>query len=973
MSTNIIDEYFEYYKKYIKEYGDKTCILYAVGSFYEVYRIENENETIGNAHIIADILHFAYSNKNKAKRLESGSTRAYPDFCGFNTSYLSKHLPILLENDYTVVLIEQLEDGSNKSGKICKRGVKAIHSPCLQPLDYTNEQAFNLVGLYIEVVQDFSIKNKEIMMYSICCINNSTNTIELLESNVSIFNKQIHNCFEDIGRMLLQYNPREIICKYNCSYNYQDTIYKLLSSNYNCKVEAVDMEILQTYSKIPFQNNYFSKVYKHINFGLLQPIISLSLEKYPLSILNLMFVFDFMAKHDLKYISNLNIPTIIEDSKCLVLELNTLTQLNILNNNSKKNSKFNSVFDVINFTTTTIGKRYLKKLLCQPFKDPEVIESRYIMTEEMKSIDLDFLDNCLNQLVDFERFHRKMGLDELHPFEFEKLHTNYIKITSIIEYFYSNKGTIETLFNITPKNKVIVDFNEYIQDYKKTFDLNKMKGSNLNTNYINYFNKGITQGLDEIEDKIVKFEQDIELLRERYDNKINNNKQQEFIKLACTDQEGYHFTCTKIRYQTLLKALSKEECDNITTRQTSNSCKLFTKDLTKLSNDLVNYRELLHKRVKQEYLSKLQGYYNKYNNIFSKLKEFVEIIDVTRSNLKCSQKYNYCKPTIDIDGEDSFVKANEIRHPIVERLDLEFITNDISICKDNLGILLYGLNSCGKSTLLRAIGVNVILAQIGYYVPCKTFHFSPFHTLISQVDMSDNLFTGKSSFTSEMTSLKRILQCSGKNTLVLADELCKTTEYFSAQGIVASTILKLIKNKTCFFFTTHLHELPKINEIGKEPCLQICHLSIKIKNNIVMFERKLNPGSGSDLYGLEIAKNILDDSDLIDKAFEIRNKITKNKTSVVSLKKSVYNKKKIISECEVCGSNQSLETHHINFQSNCDENGYVNNKYFHKNELFNLVCLCKSCHLKIDKGLIIHGYKDSLNGKILDFIYSECE
>jgi hypothetical protein len=106
--------------------------------------------------------------------------------------------------------------------------------------------------------------------------------------------------------------------------------------------------------------------------------------------------------------------------------------------------------------------------------------------------------------------------------------TNYIKILGIIEYFYNNKGDIENLINITPKNNTLVEFNEYIQDYKKTFDLNKMKNSNLNTNYVNYFNKGITPSLDEIEGKIIKFEKDIELLREMYDSKINNNKQQEF-------------------------------------------------------------------------------------------------------------------------------------------------------------------------------------------------------------------------------------------------------------------------------------------------------------------------------------------------------------------------------------------------------------------------------------------------------------
>jgi DNA mismatch repair protein MutS len=63
-----------------------------------------------------------------------------------------------------------------------------------------------------------------------------------------------------------------------------------------------------------------------------------------------------------------------------------------------------------------------------------------------------------------------------------------------------------------------------------------------------------------------------------------------------------------------------------------------------------------------------------------------------------------------------------------------------------------------------------------------------------------------------------------------------------------------------------------------------------------------------------------------------------------------------------------LDTHHINEQKNCDDSGFVNDKHFHKNKIYNLVSLCKSCHLKIDTGeLIIRGYKSSTSGIFLDY------
>ena len=154
-----------------------------------------------------------------------------------------------------------------------------------------------------------------------------------------------------------------------------------------------------------------------------------------------------------------------------------------------------------------------------------------------------------------------------------------------------------------------------------------------------------------------------------------------------------------------------------------------------------------------------------------------------------------------------------MRHPIIELInnDTEYVPNDVVLNKDSLGMLVYGLNSSGKSSLLRSVGVCVVLAQCGLYVPCKSFSFTPFHTIISQVDLSDNLFANKSSFTSEMCGLKRILTCSDPNTLVLSDELCRGTEVNSSCAIVATTLLHLVENKSKFFCDSRTALIPIVN------------------------------------------------------------------------------------------------------------------------------------------------------------------
>jgi DNA mismatch repair protein MutS len=688
-----------------------------------------------------------------------------------------------------------------------------------------------------------------------------------------------------------------------------------------------------------------------------------------------------MSKHDLKYICNLNIPTIITENDHLVLELDTLSQLNI----------DKGVFNIVNHTKTAIGKRYLHSILCKPYKDPQTIEKRYVLTEALENMEnnrLVSIDKLLNDIIDFEKLHRKMALDSLHPYEFDKLNDCYHTILDIVGILPndSTQSTLVELIEIVPNPSIMNKFYQYIKSYKETFNFTTMRKMSLNTQkdeISNYFNKGIIDDLDTIQETINNIEKEKEELRLYYNSKLQKDKDsdQQLVKLIYNEGEGYSFTCTKIRYQSIilkLKGCNDMSYENFKLKQTNNVTKFFTPQLTKLSNNLMNYRELLSTKINLHYINKLQEYYSEYLDVFNSLKSFIQILDVTNSNLKCKNKYNYCRPQIgisdsDSDSDASFIEATGVRHAIIERLDTgcEYISNDISLNNEG-GMLLYGLNSSGKSSLLRAIGICVVLSQAGLYVPCTTYKYRPFHTMISQVDLTDNLYTGKSSFITEITGLKKILQCSGKNTLCLGDETLRGTECNSAMGLVVSMILKLIDNKTKFFFTSHLHGIPKIKEITEltqNNKLQIKHLSVSTKNNNIIFERILKDGPGSELYGIEVAQTILDDPEFIDIAFSIRNDLLKNKTTVLSTKKSVYNKKKIINKCEICDSTTKLETHHISEQKNADQDGFILNKHFHKNEKFNLTTLCHNCHLQVTLGKIkVYGYKSSTNGTFLDYI-----
>ena len=108
------------------------------------------------------------------------------------------------------------------------------------------------------------------------------------------------------------------------------------------------------------------------------------------------------------------------------------------------------------------------------------------------------------------------------------------------------------------------------------------------------------------------------------------------------------------------------------------------------------------------------------------------------------------------------------------------------------GILLYGTNAVGKTSFIRALGISVIMAQAGLYVPASSYKYKPYKYIFTRILGNDNLFKGLSTFAVEMSELRTILRLADKNSLVLGDELCSGTESISAVSIfVAGVFLKL--------------------------------------------------------------------------------------------------------------------------------------------------------------------------------------
>lgn len=251
-----------------------------------------------------------------------------------------------------------------------------------------------------------------------------------------------------------------------------------------------------------------------------------------------------------------------------------------------------------------------------------------------------------------------------------------------------------------------------------------------------------------------------------------------------------------------------------------------------------------------------------------------------------------------------------------------------------------------NSTLMKSVGIAVIMAQCGMFVPCSLMKWSPFSSIFTKIGNRDNIWKGKSTFITEMNELKYIMDRSNHQSLILCDELTSGTETYSATGIVASTVEMLLEQKSKFIMTTHLHTLKQFHLLMNHPQLRVMHFSMEYnkENKKLYFDRILRDGSGKSIYGLEIAE-YLGFSDLfLKKAFQYRSHLDPHSVQLEPKKRSRYNSKKWVDTCENCGSKTNLHTHHILPQKDATFDGYIG--IYHKNKLSNLKILCQSCHEK---------------------------
>ena len=978
----LIKEYFELTKKYQDEYGENTILLMQVGSFFEVYGIYSEiNKAITGSKIVdfSQICELNIVEKNTCIGKDNVM------MAGFKDMQIEKYIKKIQDAGFTVVVYVQDEAVKNTT-----RSLGGIFSPGTYFQPESQNLTNSITCIWIDLIENKVLMKGKFVVVGVANIDIYTGKTSIFQFKETYINNP--TTYDELERFISIYNPSEVLLISNLPEEKElDYIisYAGISSSLIHKIHIIEkheqpekiqtekMKRVKNCEKQSYQKEVLSKFYKFDDYN----VFVQNFYENNIATQSFCYLLDFVYQHNPHLVNKLSEPIFENCSTRLSLANHSLKQLNIINDGNVKSSKYSCVSQLLNNCQTPMGKRKFLYNILNPVCDEEYLQREYDITEYYLT-ELEKYNNLykmkLSSIKDLSKWERLIFLKKISPKSFYSLHNN-ITIIKEIYNFIKTDETLIKYFNVFEPN--ILNIEGYCDDLlnfiNSNIDIEIAKDIDQCQQFeVNFIKLGVDEELDKKTDTLRDSEIKLEEIRIYLSSLIENkekksSKTSDYVKIHETEKNNFSLLSTSRRCKLLADSLPASESITTLSFISKGSTKMFDLKMSKnlfsfekqstsnnyivneqinglcktISSIKISMRDLIT-LVFNKFVVKIESYQNKFESIIN----FITLIDLLHTKSSIAKSFNYCKPTI-VKSDKSFVDAKNLRHCLIEQFQTNeiYVTNDI-VLGDNQtdGMLLYGTNAVGKTSFIRALGIAVVLAQAGLYVPCSAFNFKPYKYIFTRIIGNDNIFKGLSTFAVEMSELRTILRLMNENSLVLGDELCSGTETMSAISIFIAGIQQLHRCGSSFIFATHLHEIVDFEEITSLNKLVQKHMAVVYdkENDALVYDRKLRDGPGSNMYGLEVCKSLNLPDDFIKAAFEIRMKYSPENGSLLSQKSSHFNSKKIVSMCEKCFKNPAKEVHHLQHQSDANEDGLIYNcdGVFHKNNLANLMSLCETCH-----------------------------
>ena len=800
------------YNKIKDKYPD-ALLLFRVGDFYETFH----EDAVKTSKILGIVLTKRGAGSNSETKL-----------AGFPHHSLNTYLHKLVKAGERVAICDQLEDPKTTK-TIVKRGVTELITPGVSLNDGILEKKSNNFLASIYNLKDY---------YGISFLDISTGEFLISQGNIDY-----------IKNLLQSFDPKEILIskKHKKEFN-------SLFGDYKSIFYLEQWVFNKDFAKEKIKNQF--KILNLKGFGIKEDNLGIIASG------SILYYLEETQHSNLSHITNINQ---IIDKEFVWMDRFTMINLELLRSNSKDGI---SLINVIDYTSTPMGGRMLKRWIIHPVIDLKELEFRHQCVDYFvkKSHDLDHISTILKSFSDLERIMAKVATSKISPRELVQLKNNLSSIKPLKETLDSSSNEfIQKISNSLDLCEKLIDVLEITLDEEAPVSVSKG----------NVIKKGFNVELDQLKD--------LSKSGKNYLNEIQNREIENTgissLKISFNNVFGYYLEVRNLHKD-------KVPQDWIRKQTLVNAERYITQELKDYESKILGAEEkilLLENQI--------------FNDLILKLRPFISVIKINShwlAVLDClcgfgilAEKMNYSYPTINNSNE---IKIKEGRHPVIEsKLPYEnpYIPNDISISNDlNQILMITGPNMSGKSAILRQTALIVLLAQIGSFVPAKRVEMGIVDKIFTRVGASDNISIGESTFMVEMNEAAAIINNISNKSLILLDEIGRGTSTYDGISIAWAMAEFLhdhpFKPKT--LFATHYHEINMMADNFER--INNYNVSVKETEDNVIFLRKLVPGGSAHSFGIHVASMAGMPKQLISSAKKILHKLEKSHQFNKSKKKN---------------------------------------------------------------------------------------
>lgn len=534
-----------------------------------------------------------------------------------------------------------------------------------------------------------------------------------------------------------------------------------------------------------------------------------------------------------------------------------------------------TLLSILDKTHTPMGGRTLSGWLFRPLLKLEFIRERLDAVEELFSDKKlrNKIQEFLKGMADSERIIARVVSGKAGPREL-------IALKKTLERMGSVKNLLERV-----QSSLLIQIQNILSPCSEVVNrIEKALGENppATVSEGGVFKPGYNPQLDELRTLAVSGKDWIARLQHTERDRTGIPS----LKIGYNQVFGYYIEVTKPH-------LSKIPKEYIRKQTLVNAERFVTPELKEMEEKILHAEEKMAE-LEAALFQQLRNFVAGFSVPIQENSRAIGKLDALTSFAEIAEAYKYVKPEV---HEGDIIEIEEGRHPIVERFLLpgeKFIPNDTVLdTSENQILIITGPNMAGKSTYLRQVGLIVLLAHIGSFVPAKKAKISLVDRIFTRVGAQDNIARGESTFLIEMQETANIQHNATSKSLVLLDEIGRGTSTFDGLSIawaVAEYLHAHPTKRAKTLFATHYHELTELASLF--PGIKNYNVAVREWADHIIFLRKIVPGGCDHSYGIHVARLAGLPQEVLERAKEILHNLESNALTPYQIPKWAVTKQK---------------------------------------------------------------------------------